>query len=107
MTNKTIVDKLAKRGLRVTQRNIRLVLSNVFYTGYVIGNLVNGKLIKGKHLALIDIQTFLKANQMLNKTYNVGFQNVLKDELSLKSFLPRKKLVAPPLLLFEKTQLVL
>lgn len=63
------------------------MMSNPFYAGYVTGNLVDGKLIKGHHPVLIDLKTFMKANEILAKANNV---NVAKkfhhEQLPLKIF---------------------
>jgi len=55
------------KGVEISEKSFRSVMSNQFYTGYVTGNLVDGKLIKGHHPALIDFKTFMKANEILAK----------------------------------------
>lgn len=86
-SNKDIVDKLRARGVRLTEKNFRLLISNVFYVGYVTGKLLDGQLVKGKHPALIDMPTFLKANDMLNLAPTVGIAKVFRhDEVPLKVF---------------------
>ena len=62
-------------------------MSNPFYAGYVTGKLVNGKLIKGKHPALIDLKTFSKANDFLNTAPTAGIaKKSIVEELPLKIF---------------------
>lgn len=65
-TNKEIIERIRLSGLRLTEKNFRWIISNTFYTGYVTGSLIDGKLIKGHHPALIDLETFLKANNALD-----------------------------------------
>ena len=72
LTNKEIIERLTPSGLRLTEKNFRWIISNSFYTGHVTGRLVDGKLIKGHHPALIDLETFLKANNILNAEPTVG-----------------------------------
>ena len=87
LTNKEIINKLSNRGLKLTEKNFRWVLSNPFYAGYVTGKLVGGQLIRGQHPALIDLKTFLKANELLQRAVNVGVPKVYqKEELPLKVF---------------------
>ncbi|MFC4233590.1 recombinase family protein, partial [Parasediminibacterium paludis] len=86
-SNKEIVEKLNARGVRLTEKNFRLLISNVFYVGYVTGKLLDGQLVLGKHPPLIDMPTFLKANNMLNLAPTVGIAKVFRhDEVPLKVF---------------------
>jgi site-specific DNA recombinase len=87
MSNQQIVEKLSLRGLRLTTSNFRWVLSNVFYAGYITGSLVDRKLIKGQHKPLVDLETFLKANEMLSDACNAGVPKLPKhEEVPLKVF---------------------
>ena len=87
MANYEIITKLSSRGLRITEKNFRRILSNPFYAGYVTGNIVEGKLIKGKHPPIIDLETFLKANNLMKEAINVAVpQKFKKEELPLKVF---------------------
>jgi len=82
-----IIDILRSRGVNLSAKNFRLVFSNPFYTGYVTGSLVDGKLIKGHHPALVDLKTFLKVQELLNKSPLLGLRRQAKREpLSLKGF---------------------
>jgi site-specific DNA recombinase len=86
MTNKEICELLNKRGLR-TEKNFNYVLSNPFYCGFVTGGLVQGELINGHHPALIDLETFTKANDLLKTSMNAGIPKKQKHEdLPLKVF---------------------
>lgn len=87
LTNKEIIERIKPSGLGLTKSNFRRVLSNPFYTGYVTGNLVGGKLIKGHHPTLIDLETFLKASQLLNTASSLGIAKTHRiEELPLKIF---------------------
>jgi site-specific DNA recombinase len=87
MTNKEICELLNKRGLRITEKNFNYVLSNPFYCGYVTGGLVQGELIKGHHPGLIDMEMFIKANDLIQSSLNVGIPKKQKHEdLPLKIF---------------------
>ena len=87
MSNKEIIDYLRLRGANITEKNFRLIFSNPFYAGYITGKLLEGRLVKGKHPALIDLKTFLKANEILNESPNAGIPKVFRHEqLPLKIF---------------------
>lgn len=87
LTNKEIIKRLKMRGLRLTEKNFRWVMSNPFYAGYVTGSLLKGALVKGMHPALIDLKTFLKANDMLQAAVNAGIaKEHKKEDLPLKVF---------------------
>jgi site-specific DNA recombinase len=96
LTNKQIIERLNGSGLALNEKNFRWVISNPFYAGYVTGKLVNGKLIKGKHPALIDLQTFLKANQWLKQEPVAGIVKTHHNEaLPLKIFAKADLLGSP------------
>ena len=82
-----IVDYLIQRGVEISTKNFRNVFSNPFYAGYVTGSLVGGKLIEGKHPKLIDLKTFLAAQDVLNNNPFVGVAKVFRhNEVPLKIF---------------------
>jgi site-specific DNA recombinase len=96
LSNKEIVDRLSAQGLKLTEKNFRWILSNPFYAGYVTGKLVDGKLIAGKHLALIDLKTFLKVNALFGTATNAGIAKSHKrEELPLKIFAKEDKSHSP------------
>lgn len=72
LTNKEIIERLSVSGIGLNEKKIRWIISNPFYAGYVAGKLVDGKLIKGHHPTLIDVRTFLKANNLLNSESTAG-----------------------------------
>ena len=81
------MEKLSLQGLRLTEKNFRWILSNPFYTGYVTGKLLEGKLVKGQHPPLIDLKMFLKANEHLQRAAGAGMAKQHKqEELPLKIF---------------------
>lgn len=87
LTNMEIIKRLNIKGVKINKTNFQWVISNPFYAGYVTGRLVEGKLIKGQHPALVDLKTFLKANNMLSKATGTGIPKKFRhEELPLKSF---------------------
>lgn len=87
LSNIEIVLQLQSRGVRITEKTFRAVISNPFYVGFITGKLLEGKLIKGKHPALIDLKTFLKANNVLQQSTKSGVPKVFRhDEVPLKIF---------------------
>ena len=87
-SNVTIIEKLRSKGVPVTEKNFRWIFTNSFYAGYVTGKLLEGKLVKGKHPALVNLKTFLLAQERLNGKSNVSVPKVSKhNEVPLKIFL--------------------
>ena len=84
---KDIIENLQLRGVPVTRSSFRQVFTNPFYAGFVTGKLVGGKLIKGQHPPLIDIDTFMKVQDILNGVPVAGVPKILKnEEVPLKIF---------------------
>ncbi len=87
LTNKEIVTRLKAKGVRISETSFRWILSNPFYAGYVTGKLVEGKLIQGKHPALVGMKTFLKVNQLFEQAINVAVpKEHRREEVPLKVF---------------------
>ena len=86
-TNREIMQKMKAKGMEMNEKSFRNMISNAFYAGYVTGNLVDGKLIKGHHLALIDLKTFIQANEILATAPNAKVAKKFHHpELPLKIF---------------------
>lgn len=83
-----IIDYLQKRGVKISCKSFRQIFSNPFYTGFVTGKLVEGKLIKGKHPRLIDMKTFLAVQDILSDNPRAGIPKINRHiELPLKCFM--------------------
>jgi site-specific DNA recombinase len=96
LSNVEIVERLKVRGLRLNASNFKWILSNPFYAGFVTGRLVDGQLIEGKHPALVDLKTFLKANDLLAQASNAGIAKVpRKEDLPLKVFVREEQTGSP------------
>ena len=91
-TNRGIMEKMKSKGVIINEKSFRNIISNPFYAGYVTGNLVDGKLIKGHHPAIIDLKTFLKANEILAKASNANVAEKFYHEQLPLRFLPKTKL---------------
>ena len=87
-SNQQILEKLALLGVNVTIRHLAWILANPFYCGYIKVALLPGEIIKGKHPALIDEDTFLKANNISGENPRSGVKKIReKSELPLKIFM--------------------
>ena len=96
LSNKEIINKVAVSGLNLNEKNFRIVIANPFYAGYITGKLVNGQLIKGQHPPLINIKTFLKANELLMEEPVAGIAKKHRvEELPLKIFARDEKSDSP------------
>ena len=87
LSNTQIIERLSARGAGITEKNFRYIFSNPFYAGYVTGKLTEGKLIKGHHPALIDLDDFLKVQAILSGNPIAGKPKYAKhEEVPLKIF---------------------
>ena len=87
-TNQQILVRLSAMGVRVTIRHLAWILANPFYCGYISVALLPGEIIKGKHPALIDEETFLKANQISKANPRSGVKKIrVNPNLPLKIFM--------------------
>jgi site-specific DNA recombinase len=87
LSYRAIVDKFRARGVNISEKSFRGIISNPFYAGYVTGRLLEGRLVKGKHPALIDLKIFLKAGERLNQSTVVGIPKVFShQQVPLKIF---------------------
>lgn len=86
-SNQVIIEKLKAKGLNVSLRNMAWIFKNVFYCGYIRSSQLDNEIIKGKHPALIDIETFLKANNISRSNPRSGIsKNHRIEALPLKVF---------------------
>jgi DNA invertase Pin-like site-specific DNA recombinase len=53
---------LRERGMTISKSALRRIFRDVFYTGHLSSKFFPGKLIKGRHPAIIDVDTFLIVN---------------------------------------------
>lgn len=87
-TNQQILEKLSVLGVNITIRHLAWILANPFYCGYISVAMLSGKIVKGKHVALIDEETFLKANNISKKNPRYGVKkNKVNASLPLKIFM--------------------
>ncbi len=87
LTNKEIVEYMQKLGSKIHYKNFSAIIANPFYCGYVTNSLVNGKVFKGHHPALISEELFFKANDVRAQNPLNGIAKKHKvDELPLKTF---------------------
>ncbi|MFI5151652.1 MAG: recombinase family protein, partial [Bacteroidia bacterium] len=93
LTYNEICDRLSKQGFKISFQRLTDIFRNPFYCGLMSHNFLNGELVKGKHEALIDEDTFLAANQ-LRKTGGYKMKRV-EENLPLKIFVRDEETEAP------------
>ncbi len=76
-----IVDRLKAMGVHITKQRLFRVLTNPFYTGWIVHEWVEGGRIMGHHEVLIDEATFNLANGISRRGYE---QRETTDEYPLK-----------------------
>jgi hypothetical protein len=65
MSNATIVAKLNQLGFKTNQKRFGYMIANPFYCGIIVGKLIPGEIIEGKHEPLVSRELFLKANNII------------------------------------------
>lgn len=66
-TNVEIMNKLEALGVKITKQGLTQMFKNPFYCGLVTHNMLNGKIIEGKHEKLISKELFLEINNIETK----------------------------------------
>jgi site-specific DNA recombinase len=79
-----IIVRLAGLGLKLPNQTLTDIFQNPFYCGFISHNFLGGKLVKGKHPALIEEELFMAANQ-LRKTSGYKIK-IVNENLPLKRF---------------------
>ncbi|MBS4066108.1 MAG: recombinase family protein, partial [Chitinophagaceae bacterium] len=96
LSNVEIIEKLRAKGIRIGKSKFQWIITNPFYAGYVTGNLVNGKLIKGQHPPLVSLETFMKANEIIKRNNRIGVPKKSNHpEVPLKVFAKDAKSLLP------------
>ena len=87
LSNVQILEQLRKLGLKIYKQRLTEILRNPFYCGLMSHSLLNGRVLEGKHPALISKETFLAVNRVLEtipQGWNVTYEN---NEIPLKRFM--------------------
>jgi DNA invertase Pin-like site-specific DNA recombinase len=94
-TNQEIIDNLSAKGLKVTIRYMAWVFANPFYCGYISTSLLPGEMIEGKHPPLIDVDTFLQANNISRQNPRSGVSKISTGTASTEKFCKRCEVLKP------------
>lgn len=86
LSNTEISRQMANMGFNISNKILTNMLRNPFYCGYISHKLLDGKLIKGNHEALITEEIFLKVNYILQSVPS-GFKHSKMAVIPLRQFL--------------------
>jgi site-specific DNA recombinase len=67
LNSEQCVARLENLGLKVSHQKMSTIFRNPFYCGMISHNLLEGKMVNGKHEKLISKEIFLKVNEIQNK----------------------------------------
>ena len=87
LSNQEILDKLSAMGLKMDKQKLSKIFRNPFYCGMIAHNFLDGKVVEGKHEAMISKDLFLKANGVLQRNHQKYKQEKENDALPLKRFM--------------------
>jgi len=87
LNNLEIVEKMIKMGSAINYKSFVRMISNPFYCGFITHSLIPGQCIQGHHPALVSVDLFQKANNIIEENPHKGIAKKFKiEELPLKSF---------------------
>lgn len=89
LSNTQIFHIINKMGFKLTMQRLCEMLRNPFYCGCISHNILEGRVVKGKHEPIISEEVFLLANEVLkSRSQNAqGYkQQKLQDSTPLKQF---------------------
>lgn len=81
-----ILDRLLSMGCRISHSRLTVIFRNPFYCGLITNKLIDGKVIKGEHEAIIPEEMFLKVNGLLAENHQGYKHQKFNDQLPLKIF---------------------
>lgn len=86
--NEEIIERLNALGTKIYKQKLSMIFSNPFYCGVIVNKMLNGKLIKGNHPAIISEEIFLAVNNIRKSAnkYGVPHQSEI-EALPLKVFM--------------------
>lgn len=85
VTNTEIAARISTTELKISKKRLTEILRNPFYCGYISHAMLEGKIVKGKHVPLITEEMFLLANEVSrNRTYGYGVEKNIN--IPLKNF---------------------
>ncbi len=87
--NIEIVDRLRSLGLKkMNKMQVQRILVNPFYCGMIAHGMLNGRVIEGQHEKMITRETFLRVNNILEKSTRFHISHKPDDiKLPLKVFM--------------------
>ncbi len=87
LKNEEIVDKLKAMGVKMYKQQLHKIFINPFYCGIISHGMLHGKLVDGKHEAMVSKELFLKVNNIVTGSTRYGVPHNLENEnIPLKVF---------------------
>ncbi len=87
MRNEDISAKLAKMGLFMYPQKIYKIFKNPFYCGLIAHGILDGKVVEGKHEAMVSKEDFFKINEIRQSSTRFGIKHNKENEnMPLKVF---------------------
>jgi site-specific DNA recombinase len=87
MRNEDISHKLSKMGLFMYPQRIHKIFKNPFYCGLIAHGILDGKVVDGKHEAMVSKENFFKINQIRLDSTRCGISHKKENEfMPLKIF---------------------
>jgi site-specific DNA recombinase len=79
-----ISKKLALLGMNINEKRLLVIFKNPFYCGILVGKLIPGEVIEGRHPKIVSQEDFLKINSVVSNHPKKHIQG--SEQLPLKQF---------------------
>lgn len=86
LSNESIRQQLADKGLKLNHQRISEIFRNPFYCGLMAHNMLEGRVVDGNQEKLVSKAIFLKVNGILDKNAHGYSLNVANEAIPLKRF---------------------
>jgi DNA invertase Pin-like site-specific DNA recombinase len=87
LKNEEITDKLKAMGVKMYKQQLHKIFLNPFYCGIISHGMLHGKIVDGKHEAMVSKELFLKVNDIVSGSTRYGVPHKLENEnVPLKVF---------------------
>lgn len=80
MKSEAILEKLKARGLPLYKQKLSYIFANPFYCGLITDEMLEGKMVQGKHEPLVSKEIFLQVNKIRSLANKAGTHHQSENE---------------------------
>ncbi len=88
LPNNEIVARLNKAGLKINEKKLSATFRNPFYCGQVVCSFIPGKVVEGKHEAMVSVEEWVRVIDILKNRFEKSRHSAENsEEMPLKRFM--------------------